>query len=239
VTLYVGTSGWDYSEWAGHLYPEGLPKAKRLEAYSRVFNGCELNGTFYGRQTERAVARWRDSTPDDFRFCAKAHMRITYVKELIPDEDARAFMKEFIASLSGLGEKLAAVLLSFPKFKERDDAALREFVAALPVEGRYAYEFRHESWASPEVDELVADLGGAVCISDDTGEPPASFPRGTFAYVRLRSELYDESQIAKWRELLSREAESRDVFVFARHKGIPPDESRAGVGLARRLADLR
>ena len=237
MTLFIGTSGWDYPEWAGHLYPEDLPRSRRLEAYSQVFDACELNATFYGRQTERSVARWQDSTPAGFRFCAKAHMRMTHVKKLVPDEDAKAFMKEFISSLSGLGDKLAVVLLQFPKFIERDDTALHEFASALPPEARYAYEFRHESWATPEVEGLVAEAGGTVCLTDDAGEPPASLPPGDLAYVRLRADLYEEMEIEHWLELLRREARARDVFVFARHKGIPPDESRAGVGLAKRLAD--
>ena len=236
MTLYVGTSGWDYSDWRGHLYPEDLPKSRRLEHYSRVLNSCELNATFYGRQTDRAVARWRDATPPGFRFCAKAHMRMTHVKSLVPDEDARAFMKEFAASLSGLGDKLAAVLLQFPKFIERDDNALREFISALPPETRYAYGFRHESWDVPDVTGLIAQSGGAVCLSDESGDPPGSLGPGDFAYVRLRATHYDDSQFRTWIELLRREAEGRDVFVFARHKDIPPDEPRAGVALAVRLA---
>jgi uncharacterized protein YecE (DUF72 family) len=232
VSLFVGTSGWDYSEWRGHFYPNDLPRARFLEHYARELTACELNATFYGRQTEKSVARWASSTPDHFRFCAKAHMRITYAKQLVPDSDARNFVYEFVQSLSGLGEKLAVILVQFPAFRERDDGALRDFLRALPPTYRYAFEFRHDSWSAPEVRGILEDAGAGLCYAGDTPDAPEFLPDGPFAYVRLRATGYSEEQKAAWRELLKAEALGRDVFVFARHKGIDPASNSAGVGLA-------
>jgi uncharacterized protein YecE (DUF72 family) len=236
VSLYVGTSGWDYSEWRGHFYPAELPRARFLEHYSRTLNACELNATFYGRQTEKSVARWASSTPEHFRFCAKAHMRITYAKRLIPDSDARAFINEFVTTLAGLGDKLAVILLQFPPFRERDDPAFKEFLEALPSNYRYAFEFRHASWNAPEINKMLEEADAGVCFADESPDPPERLPDGPFAYVRLRSTNYTDRQRSGWSRLLQEEGRERDVFVFARHKGIDPAESSAGIRLASRLA---
>lgn len=256
MTAFVGTSGWDYPEWRGHFYPEGLPRGRFLEHYSNALTACELNATFYGRQTERSVARWASETPPDFVFCAKAHMRITHSKQMAPDRDARDFTQEFVSSLAELREKLAIILLQFPAFRERDDDALAEFVAALPagpnrapsastsgsgsstdeVRFRYAFEFRHNSWDTPEVAALLNDVGAGVCFADDCGDVPSALPTGPFAYVRLRAMNYTDEQKQSWSRLLGAEATDRDVFVFARHKGIDPVDRSAGIGLASWLA---
>jgi uncharacterized protein YecE (DUF72 family) len=237
MTAFIGTSGWDYTEWRGHFYPADLPKARFLEHYSRALTACELNATFYGRQTDRSVARWASVTPDGFMFCAKAHMRITYSKQMAPDAEARGFTKEFVASLSGLGKKLGVVLMQFPAFKERDDAALADFLAALPSGPRYAFEFRHESWADPDVLRALDESGACLVHASDAPDAPAQLPGGPFAYVRLRAPAYSDEHKDAWCHLLRAEAEERDVFVFARHKGIDPADRSAGVGLAAWLVD--
>jgi uncharacterized protein YecE (DUF72 family) len=236
VSLFVGTSGWDYSEWRGHFYPNDLPRTHFLEHYARALSACELNATFYGRQTEKSVARWASSTPDRFKFCAKAHMRITYAKHLVPDSDACAFIKEFVDSLAGLGGKLAVILMQFPPFRERDDAAFEEFLRALPSDHRYAFEFRHASWNAPEIGKMLEQADTGVCYSDESPDPPERLPDGPFAYVRLRSTNYTDRQRAGWSQLLKAEGRQRDVFVFARHKGVDPAAKSAGVGLASWLA---
>jgi uncharacterized protein YecE (DUF72 family) len=237
VTIYIGTSGWDYAEWRGHFYPPDLPRTRFLEHYSRTLNACELNATFYGRQTENSVARWNANTPVGFVFSAKAHMRITYTKQMAPDKDARIFMSEFVTTLSGLGPKLGVLLMSFPAWRERDDEALEQFLAALPSQRRYAFEFRHASWDAPEVRTALEAAGATLCYSDDAGTPPPALPDGLFAYVRLRADAYSTEQKDAWLKLLQSEAGARDVFVFARHKGIDPGDDAAGVSLASWLAN--
>jgi uncharacterized protein YecE (DUF72 family) len=237
VTAYIGTSGWDYAEWRGHFYPADLPRARFLEHYATKLNACELNATFYGRQTDKSVERWSSNTPAEFVFSAKANMRITYSKEMAPDEEARSFMKEFLGSLSGLGPKLGVILMQFPAWRERDDASLAEFLTALPGGTRYAFEFRNETWNHPEVGEALERAGSGWCVNDTSGDPPAELRGGPIAYVRLRASKYSPEQKDAWLSLLASESTARDVFVFARHKGIDPEETSAGVGLATWLAE--
>jgi uncharacterized protein YecE (DUF72 family) len=236
VTAYVGTSGWDYAEWRGHFYPADLPRTRFLEHYAKLLNACELNATFYGRQTDKSVARWNSNTPAGFIFSAKAHMRITYTKQMAPDDDARSFLNEFVESLSGLGSKLGVILMQFPAWRERDDSALIGFLSALPGGRRYTFEFRHPSWNATEVQGILQDAGAALCYSDDVGDPPPALPGGPFAYVRLRASAHDAGQKEAWLKLLQSESANRDVFAFARHKDIDPADDSAGVGLASWLA---
>ena len=87
VALLVGTSGWQYADWRGALYPEGVPKRAWLERYAGEFPTVEVNNAFY-RLPERSVfARWRDETPDGFVVAVKVSRYLTHVRRLRdPDE---------------------------------------------------------------------------------------------------------------------------------------------------------
>jgi hypothetical protein len=54
--------------------------------------------------------------------------------------------------------------------------------------------------------------------------------------MRLRSDAYTEDARAAWKALLTELAESREVFVFAKHEGAPVDDPFSGVGLAEWLS---
>ena len=43
----IGCSGWNYDDWRGRLYPEGLGKQRWLARYAEVFATVEVNSTFY------------------------------------------------------------------------------------------------------------------------------------------------------------------------------------------------
>ena len=45
--VYLGTSGFSYDDWIGNFYPAGMPKNEWLVYYSREFNTCEINSTYY------------------------------------------------------------------------------------------------------------------------------------------------------------------------------------------------
>src|SRR5919204_3284745 len=76
----IGCSGWNYDDWRGRLYPEGLGKARWLERYAEEFETVEVNSTFYRLASRGAVARWVEDTPGDFVFAAKASRYLTHVK---------------------------------------------------------------------------------------------------------------------------------------------------------------
>jgi uncharacterized protein YecE (DUF72 family) len=235
--LFVGTSGWAYKEWRGGFYPAGLPQARFLEHYSRMLGACEVNATFYRLQSEATFLRWRRSVPESFRFAVKAHRGVTHRKRFDPRPDAGDLLERFLTSLEPLGGRLACMLLQFPPFVERDDAALGSLLRALPAELPIACEFHHPSWDEPAVCESVATRGGTICFLETQGSVPDRLPPGPIAYVRMKATRYDEQARAGWLDLLRREAEDRDVYAFAKHEGVPAGDPFAGVGLAQWLVE--
>ncbi len=47
MTIWVGTSGYNYPEWRGSFYPDKFPTAKMLPYYAERFSTVEINYTFY------------------------------------------------------------------------------------------------------------------------------------------------------------------------------------------------
>jgi uncharacterized protein YecE (DUF72 family) len=45
--IYIGTSGYSYSDWVGPFYEQGIEKGRMLEEYSKVFRFTEINSTYY------------------------------------------------------------------------------------------------------------------------------------------------------------------------------------------------
>ncbi|MDP9226325.1 MAG: DUF72 domain-containing protein [Actinomycetota bacterium] len=236
--LHIGTSGWAYPEWKPTFYPQDLPRSRFLAYYAAVLNACEINATFYRLQSEATIQRWLAATPDEFRFAAKAHRRLTHSRSLPIDEYGRAFLEKFLTSVSPLGSRLGVLLFQFPPHRMRDDAAFEQLMARLPASHRYAFEFRHPSWNAPEVAELAASAGGTICLAETAGQAPQALPPGPIAYVRLRSDAYTEDTRAAWKTLLAKEARARDVFAFAKHEGAPAGDPFSGVGLAEWLSRL-
>ncbi|MFL5868790.1 MAG: DUF72 domain-containing protein, partial [Thermoleophilaceae bacterium] len=145
----VGCSGWNYDDWRGRLYPEGLGKARWLRRYAEEFDTVEVNSTFYRLASRDAVARWVEDTPDDFVFAAKASRYLTHVRRLRDIGDGVNLYYERIEPLVDSG-KLGPVVWQLPPNFRRDDELLGKALGELPS-GRHCFEFRHESWFEPRV----------------------------------------------------------------------------------------
>jgi uncharacterized protein YecE (DUF72 family) len=235
VSLYIGTSGWAYPEWKPNFYPKELPRSRFLSHYASNLNSCEINATFYRIQSAGTFERWVHATPESFRFSVKAHRRLTHSRYLPIDTDGRRFMKEFMSSISPLGHRLGALLFQFPPHRERDDNSLEQLLALLPPSRRSAFEFRHPSWDSHQVADLVASSGSTICVAETQGGVPKRLPPGPLAYVRLRFEAYSDTARSAWKQLLTNEARERDVFAFTKHEGVPAGDAHSGIGLAEWL----
>ena len=236
MQLYVGTSGWAYKEWKPGFYPPDVPQSRFLEHYGTQLTACEINATFYRTQAPETFDKWSGATPGDFRFSTKAHRALTAAKKLTPDDKKKDFLRDFGRSVARLGDKLGVVLFQFPGFIERDDDALSSFLSATGEIPAFACDFVSDTWDDPAVEEIVAEAGGTVCVSETTGTAPEALPPGPVGYMRLRSQHYSEDERRKLRDMLMREAETRDVYAFAKHEGIPTPDEHGGVGLARWLA---
>lgn len=161
---YLGTMGFSYKAWVGPFYPDGLSSRLHLPYYAERFNALEMDSTFYGTPRASAVERWFEVTPPDFITCPKMPRAITHEARLV---DAAGATAEFLERMRPLGEKLGPILIQFPPdFTMAEVGALIHFLPLLPRELRFALEFRHRSWESPETTLLLEKHGLCLVAAD-------------------------------------------------------------------------
>jgi uncharacterized protein YecE (DUF72 family) len=215
----VGTSGFSYKEWKGLFYPEDLPDKQMLSFYSSRFPAVEIDSTFYRMPSPQTLESWRDSTPQHFRFVIKASQQITHRQRLKVPSDALNYL---MSLLPLLGERLALVAFQLPPFFRCDVPKLQAFLEILPANIACSFEFRHASWFSPDVYELLRRHRSILCIHDsDEGCTPLELTAGA-VYVRLRRERYTDKEREEWRVRWRNWAESGiEVYAFIKHKDNP------------------
>ena len=195
MRLDAGTSGYSYKEWVGRFYPEKFPAAQMLGFYAQHFRTVEINNTFYRMPPEAMLAQWLEQVPETFTFTLKAPRRITHVDRL---RECESSVTEFLRRSAMLGNRLGAILFQLPPFLKKDVPRLRDFLAQLPREQHFAFEFRSESWLDDEVFALLAGHGASLCVTDtDVGETPF-VATSTCGYVRLRRTHYDVEELRAW-----------------------------------------
>jgi len=215
--LRIGCSGWQYRHWRGDFYPAGLPTSRWLARYTQIFDTVELNNSFYRLPPPEAFRRWREGTPTDFLFAVKASRYLTHMKKL---KDPAEPLERFFEAARELGPKLGPVLYQLPPRWPANVARLRAFVAALPARVRHVMEFRDPSWYAPEVLEVLADGGVALCLHDMTGSATPRARVGPFVYVRFHGVTryggrYDEKTLGGWAAWMAAErAAGVDVFAY-------------------------
>jgi uncharacterized protein YecE (DUF72 family) len=217
--IRVGCSGWNYADWREAVYPKGLPQSRWLEQYATLFDTVEVNSTFYRLPRRESVERWVEQTPDDFVFAVKASRYLTHVRRLSDLEDGVERFYERVEPLVGT-PKMGPVLWQLPANFHRDDERLRQALAALPA-GRHAFEFRHESWFTPEVYDLLRAKGAALVIGDHPERPfqahelSADWTFLRFHYgSRGRNGNYSESELEQWAARIDDWRRRADVYAY-------------------------
>jgi uncharacterized protein YecE (DUF72 family) len=221
MAVFAGTSGYSYKQWKGVFYPEGVKPDAMLAYYATRLPAVEINNTFYRMPKTAVVERWRDETPEPFRFVLKASRRITHIARLRDCADAVAYL---FSVADHLGPKLGPVLFQLPPFLKKDVALLVDFIASLPAGRRAAFEFRNASWFSDDVYSALRD-GSAALVGgdvDDDGKTPPLVHTADFAYLRLRRSDYSLSELVKWRDRIAAEA-WHDVYAFFKHEQRGPE----------------
>jgi uncharacterized protein YecE (DUF72 family) len=218
LQYYIGTSGWHYDHWRGRFYPEGLPKAKWLEFYSRRFNTVELNNSFYRLPSEAAFASWYRSTPDDFTLAVKVSRFITHIKRL---KDVEEPVANFMDRAKILKEKLGPLLYQLPPNMHRDDGRLESFLSVLPPGLKHVLEFRHQSWLDEGVFQILRRHKVGFCVFDMPGLTCPLAATADFAYLRFHGSTglyyssYSDEELAGWAKGLGGLApEVRAVYIY-------------------------
>jgi uncharacterized protein YecE (DUF72 family) len=181
-SLYVGTSGFYYSQWKNTLY-KGAPAAQWLAEYAKIFNSVELNGTFYRVPRLTTLQSQAAKTPGDFKFSAKVSRYITHILRL---NNCRDKINEFTDLLqNGFGEKLEKLLFQMPPSFHYSEEKLEMIEKNINDSPLNVIEFRHISWWNEVVFKFFREHRYVFCNVDFPGLQPPFADTGKHFYLRL------------------------------------------------------
>jgi uncharacterized protein YecE (DUF72 family) len=205
MTVWIGTSGWQYRDWRATFYRAGEPQARWLETYAEAFATVESNNAFYRLPERRIFEAWAARTPDDFVMAVKVSRFLTHIKRLRdPDEPVRRFLDR----TAGLGPKLGPVLVQLPPQFRLDLDRLEATLDRFPRDVRVAVEFRHPSWFVDPVRRLLERSGAALCLADRRGNLTPTWRTTDWTYLRFHEgradprPCYGRTALRTWAERL-------------------------------------
>jgi uncharacterized protein YecE (DUF72 family) len=229
MKTWIGTSGFQYTEWKGSFYPEDLPASKMLPYFAERLPTTEINYTFHRIPSPKTIENWLAQTPENFRFALKAPQKITHFAKLRDCQDTLGYFCRVAAQLGG---RLGPILFQLPPNFKKDADVLAAFLRELPTI-RAAFEFRHASWLDEEVFDLLKARNIALCWADTEKLATPKAVTADYGYLRLRREDYTAADVARWAEFVrEKEADWREVFVYFKH-----EESGIGPKLATQMIE--
>ncbi len=218
--VYIGTSGWSYDGWNDGFYAD-VPRNRRLEYCAERFTGLEANGTFYRLQAEKTLRSWTERTPDGFVFTTKGHRFVTHNKKLADADETVVNSRD---NVRPLGKKLAVVVWQLPAQFSLNLDRLEGFAGTLSrrwTAVRHTIEFRHTSWFTDEVADVIAAHDLAVCQSHAAQWPIWDAVTTDLVYVRLHGHTrtyassYSAGLLDDWaRKIRGWREEGRAVHVY-------------------------
>jgi len=135
------------------------------------------------------------------------------------------------------------VLWQLPETFHRDEERLAAALQALPA-GRHAFEFRHQSWFTPEVYALLRERDAALVIGDHPERRFQTFERtARWRYVRFhygrrgRGGNYSERELEQWAERLHGWRAEGELYAYFNNDWSAYAPRNAS-WLARRLAEM-
>ncbi len=217
--LYIGTSGYSYQLWRGKFYPQGTAQKDWLAFYARHYNAVEVNATFYRPFSKNVFTHWSDVTSDTFRFVLKGPKVITHEQRL---ENVGEELNQFVTSTAALGDKLSAMLWQFPAGAHADELLERfaAFLPTLPTGIKQVFEFRHISWFTEAVYDLINQFDAAFVINDSPHFPSREVVTDHVMYIRfhgpdkLYNSLYTKEQLQIWADKILPRLAQNDVYLF-------------------------
>ena len=232
--ILVGTSGWQYRDWKGVFYPEGLPQRRWLAHFAEHFPTVEVNNSFYRLPEPGTFAKWRAETPDGFVITVKASRYITHIRRL---RGGREPVSRMWSRCRRLGRKLGPVLFQLPPTLKVDPELLADFIRVLPGSMRAAFEFRHPSWDDDEIRRILDREGCALVLADRPGWRVPDVVTGGWGYVRFHQGRrnapgYTRSKLRRFADRLAAWP-AKETFVFFNN-----DQGGAAIRDARTLTGL-
>jgi uncharacterized protein YecE (DUF72 family) len=218
---FIGTSGWAYATWKPQFYPQSIPQKKFLDYYATQLNSVEVNYTFRALPTASMLAGWLGATGSGFRFSFKAPQRITHILRLKDCAESVAALARALAPVANAG-KMGIVLFQLPPNFKADPARLEVFLTdATPSGLKLAFEFRHASWFSDDVFELLRRHNAALCVAESEDLETPDVETAPFGCYRLRKNEYSAEQLSLLASKLQGRSAKGDVYAYFKHEDEP------------------
>ena len=229
-TIRIGIGGWTYAPWRGGMfYPAGLVQRRELEYASRQLNSIEINGTYYGVQKPATYAKWRDETPADFLFSAKAPQRIMESRKL---SGTGHQIEDFIGGIAELGDKLGPLAWQFDKGRRIDAEEFATFLELLPTAHadrrlRHVLDVRDPDFIHADYLALARSHGMVTVFTDSEEHPSFADLTADFVYARLmrsRADLitgYPDDELQAWEQRARQWAQGDDPAELPHVTGLP------------------
>lgn len=221
ANIYIGTSGFSYSDWKGKFYPENIKSKDWFSYYTQQFKTVEINSSFYHIPRQTTVKHWKEIAPKDFTFTFKASRYITHFKTA--KFNTESIDKFFIAlKIFETKTKKHIVLFQTPYFLKKSIDFLKELLDYLPKTFLYAFELRHESWIDTDVYKLLENHNAAFVMSDGSSwklGKKIDKETGDFFYIRfhgptkLYSSSYSKEDLKKYARLI-KDKMKRNIDVY-------------------------
>ncbi|MFV0391670.1 MAG: DUF72 domain-containing protein [Paludibacteraceae bacterium] len=204
----VGCAKWNRTDLKG-FYPRGTKD--ELSYYSTQFNSIELNATFYNMPSREQVVKWRDKTPDGFKFFPKITNSISHYRRLLNVKD---LIDVYCDAVAYFEEKLGMVFLQLnEQFSPNEFGKLIDFVTYFPKVIPLGVEVRNEKWFSDagawndfcklleenQTTNLVTDVAGRRDMVHQRLTTPAAFIRFTGCNV----DEIDRRRMNDWAERIA------------------------------------
>jgi uncharacterized protein YecE (DUF72 family) len=132
------------------------------------------------------------------------------------------------------------VLFQLPPQFTADRERLASFLKLLRKQRRYAFEFRHPSWYSDTILDLLREHDVALCLSDHHDAPAPWEVTARHVYVRGHGpggrykDHYPEKTLRAWtRDIRKWKRQRRAVYVY-----FDNDQKSAAPADARKLLEL-
>lgn len=180
--FHIGCAGWNIPRQnANDFESEGT----HLQRYSRTFNCCEINSSFYRPHRYSTWERWAAAVPEDFRFSVKVPRAITHDAGLKCESES---LGAFLTQVGFLGRKLGPILVQLPPSGVFDQTVAKHFFKVLRelYDGDVVLEARHGSWFGPGANGLLKEFRIAGVAADPACVPLAGQPTGSKKLVYFR-----------------------------------------------------
>ncbi len=154
LKVYVGCAKWNKADLK-NFYPKGTKE--ELGYYSSQFNCIELNATFYRLFPATQFEKWKETTPDGFKFFPKLGQDISHFRRL---KEVEELVDATVTNFSHLQEKMGVPFLQMHNnFGPKDFDRVKAFIDRWQYDIKLALEFRHTDWYNnPDVSAELYDL---------------------------------------------------------------------------------